>query len=244
MFFCQLSAKDVSFFIPQDHKQYIQVDSLFKIMEKAEQNFQAYELKVVRDKSVREDEISIKGEYLEFALKNNLLDSSFVLEYCTLLKNMIVNKENYFSLLLSTLEGNDRVACFNFIKSINHSLEQAATLERKFRIKNADMNKPDFKSEKAELEYTDNLNSDLNEILKMEDDDFDYKTEIKAVKRETEKDTTTVTLIDLGTPVEVSMDFTNEDENSAMVSSMVDFFSQVEKPEDKGNDQTEILETE
>lgn len=212
-------------------------------MEKAEQDFQILELKVVRDKNVREDEINIKGEYLEFALKNNLLDSSSVIEYCALLKNMIVKKENYFSILLSALEGNDRVACFNFVKSIGHSLEQASTLERKFRIKNADISKPDISSEKRELKYTDNLNGDLDKILEMEDDDFNYKTEIKVIERDIEKDTTTVTLIDSGTPVEISMDFTDENENSAMVSSMADFFIQAEKSEEEESVQSEIVET-
>lgn len=222
-FFSQVFAKNISFFIPEDHALYSTVDSLHKTMNKCEREFSQFELKVIREQNVRTDKISVKGQYLNFALENKLTDTISVLKYCTLLKNSLSAKESYFTKLLSALKGDERAMCFSFLKQTKSLISEATLINREFREKTFVQEKPKLGSTNESLKIEDNSNDILDEILK-EDDDFAYSHEMKFEKRDSAEDTTSVKMIGNTKSTEALLDIDTGNENESMINSMAGFF--------------------
>lgn len=223
LFVSQIFAKDISFFIPEDHELYSTLDSLHKIMNKSEIEFSQFETKVIRESNVRNDKIIVKGQYLNFALENRLTDTASVLKYCTLMNKSLSTKENYFSILLSALKGDERVMCFNFLKQIKNSISEASVLDREFREKTYVQEKPEIGNNNVSLKIEDNTNEILDEILK-EDEDFTYSHEMKFEKRDSIEDTTSIKMIGQTQNTDMLLKIDTINENESMINSMAGFF--------------------
>ncbi len=217
--------KDISFFIPEDHELYLTVDSLHKEMKRHEKEFLYFETKVIRESNVRSDKISVKGQYLNFALENKLADTASVLKFCVLQNKMYESREKYFSTLLSALEGDDRAMCFNFIKKIKSSVSEASAIDREFHEKAAVKAKPEFGNVKLSLKIEDNMDGGLEEILSEDSEEFSYSHEMTFEKRDSVEDTTSVVMLNNIETNDTGIDIEVENENSAMINSMANFFT-------------------
>lgn len=227
--------KDISFFIPKDHVLSATVDSLFQEMNDCESRFTLCENRIIRDKAIREDKISVKGQYLSHSLKHKLAKIENVVNYCKLLNEMLSAKETYFNTLLSALEGDNRAACFNFLKSTRSKKSEASALEREFSELAFIPDGPVMSDEKSELQIEDNLDGGLDEMLTNNNDLFSYDQEMKVEKVEREeitKDTAKLVLIDSGMSTEGLLDMAEDSsEHESMINSMASFFESGSKSE-------------
>ncbi len=125
------SARQVSFFVPEDHEKYALIDSLFQLMDSTDRAVIKIENRLIRDKNVRHDDLNVKGQYLQYLLKNKLSTPEKVLEYCNTLKNHNDVKMHYFNELLSTLKGDIRSKCFILWKNTRAELSQITEILQK-----------------------------------------------------------------------------------------------------------------
>lgn len=223
-FFSFVNAKGISFFISEDHELFPKVDSLYRSMNSIENEYLSLEKQVIRDASVRNDKINVKGEYLNFALDNNIIDTETIKNYCKSLNGMLCAKEAYFSTLLSALEGDERALCFNFIKKIKSNISDAVIIERNFNEKTFVQEKPSFGKNDVALQIEDNLNGGLEDILIDDKEVYNYTHEIKVEERENIKDTSEVIILTSTSDNSIA-ELEVNNENESMINSMVDFFN-------------------
>ncbi len=131
------NARQVSFFVPEDHEKYALIDSLFQLMDSTDRVVIKIENNLIKNKAIRHDEIQVKGQYLQYLLKHNLSTHEKVLEYCNAFKNHNNVKMHYFNELLSTLKGDVRSKCFILWKNARAELAQIEDILRKIDISEA-----------------------------------------------------------------------------------------------------------
>lgn len=237
-------SKKVSFFVPADHKSAVKIDSLFNSMEYCKEQLTKIENRVIKEKIIRDDEISIKAEYFKFGLKHKILTLSEILLYCNKLNEMLLVKETYLTTLLSVLEDNSRISCFNFLKSTKKMKEEASLLFREmnslsYKLKGSVINN----SGKDSLEIVDNLDGGLTELLKQDSDSFSYGQEIQVenIQRNDINDSDKVVVLLKTDSLQRNdmLDFMQDnDEYKDMINSMAEFFE-----DNPSNEQTSVDES-
>ncbi len=160
-----LHAKQVSFFVPEDHEKYDLIDSLFNLMVSLDHEFIKIENNLIRDKAIRLDELVVKEKYFKHQLKYNLSTTDNVLEYCKALRDLDEVKMHYFNELLSTLEGDIRAKCFILWKNARTELSQIIDIIQRFDISESSVNKITYYNNETQDEAPALNEPSLEDIL-------------------------------------------------------------------------------
>jgi hypothetical protein len=111
-------AEQVAFNIPDTHEKYPMLDSMFKASDTLDKKVNKLELKLIRLKAVRNSDLSAKIQYLDQQYKKKVLDTAAILTYYRAAQAYYQSCENYFSELLTVLQGEDIVRCNNMLRAV------------------------------------------------------------------------------------------------------------------------------
>ncbi len=187
-----LYALQISFFVPEDHEKYDLIDSLYSRMDSLDCAFTKIENNVIRDKTIRSEELVVKEQYLKHQLKYNLATKEHVLEYCTAFKIFMEARMNYFNELLSTLKGDIRSKCFILWKNSRTELAQITEILQKFDTQESEVHKITYRKKEPESESPSLKEPTLKDILGeelMSEDDYENPFEqSKTIMTKPERD--------------------------------------------------------
>ena len=180
---------EVSFYVPEDHEKYGLLDSLYTQIDATKQVMVQLEKKLIRDKMVREDDLTVKGQYFDYLLKQKQSTIDKVLEFCNTVKNHYSLQENYFSELLSILEDDSRAKCFIFLKNARTELGKINTIIAKYDSQEEKENITIDRGGRNELsDDYDNINDPLSDILAPDEDENPFAgTENTMIKLEIDR---------------------------------------------------------
>ena len=169
------NAKEVSFFVPEDHEQYAYFDSLYKVIESTGQEAAQLEKKVVKENGILGSTMAVKEQYFDHLLQNKLCDTAAILKYCRAAKRNYAAKEQYFDQLLPIMKGDDRANCFLYLKHARGELAKVDNIIYKYTAKNnKDMNVIEYDThKKLEIEEPEIKDPSLDDILGSPIDDED-----------------------------------------------------------------------
>ncbi len=186
------TADEVSFYVPEDHEQYSLLDSLYTQIDATKQVMVQLENKLIRDKAVREDDLTVKGQYFDYLLKHKQSTIDKILEFCYSVKNHYGLQENYFTELLSILEDDSRAKCFIFLRNARTELGKINTIIAKYDKEEEKKNFRIDRGERNELsDDYDNINDPLSDILGSEEDEDPFaETENTMIKLEIDRSET------------------------------------------------------
>ncbi len=103
----------VSFDIPEDHKDFPYLDSLYNQITKLHTIVKQKEKKFLTDPLVlRQKKFEAKEEYFDLLITSNKVKTSVLLAFYEQLKQYYETRMAYFEKLLSILKGDDRPPCF------------------------------------------------------------------------------------------------------------------------------------
>ena len=192
---------EVSFYVPEEHAKYGLLDSLYTQINATKQIMVQLEKKLIRDKAVREDDLTVKGQYFDYLLKQKQSTLDKVLEFCNTVKNHYSLQENYFTELLSILKDDSRAKCFIFLKNARTELGKINTIIAKYDTNEEKKNLIIDRGGRNELsDDYDNINDPLSDIIDTDDDENPFagsentmiKLEIDRSESEDMEDTTEV----------------------------------------------------
>lgn len=201
LFVLHATGDDVSFYVPEDHEKYGLLDSLYTQIEASKQVMEQLENRLIRDKAIREDDLTVKGQYFDYLLKQKKSTLDKILEFCYSVKNHYSLQENYFTELLSILEDDSRAKCFIFLRNARTELGKINIIIAKYDKKEEKNTLIIDRGGRNELsDDYDNINDPLSDILEPEEDENPFagtentmiKLEIDRSETEGMRDTTKV----------------------------------------------------
>ncbi len=103
----------VSFDIPEDHKDFAFLDSLYTRISKLDKIVKQKEKRYLTDPLVaRQKKFVAKEEYFDLLVESQTINSKTLLAFYNQLKQYYESRMLYFEKLLSILEGDSRAPCF------------------------------------------------------------------------------------------------------------------------------------
>ena len=163
---------EVSFYVPEDHEKYALLDSIYTQIDATKQVMVQLENKLIRDKAVREDDLTVKGQYFDYLLKLKKSTIEKILEFCHSVKNHYGLQENYFTELLLILKDDSRAKCFVFLKNARTEIGKINTIIAKYDKKEEKENFIIDHGKRNELsDDYENINNPFSDIIGSEDED-------------------------------------------------------------------------
>lgn len=115
--FAFLAYSSVSFDIPEDHKDFPFLDSLYTRIVQLKKHIKCKEKKFITDPLVaRQKKFVAKEQYFDMLLESQMIDRKELLAFYSKLQKYYETRMVYFNKLLSILIGDDRAPCFSLYK--------------------------------------------------------------------------------------------------------------------------------
>ena len=121
-----------SFNIPEDHKDFPYLDSLYTQIVKLKKYIEQKEKKLITDPVIaRQKKFAAKEEYFDMLLESQMISRKELLAFYEKLKQYYEMQMVFFDRLLSILKGDDRAPCFSQYKQArdNYGAIQQAILK-------------------------------------------------------------------------------------------------------------------
>ena len=130
--FAFLAYSSVSFDIPEDHKDFPFLDSLYTQIVKLKRSITQKEKKLITDPLIaRQKKFAAKEQYFDMLWESQMISRTELLAFYSKLEQYYETRMVYFDKLLSILKGDDRAPCFSLYKQArdNYGAIQQAILK-------------------------------------------------------------------------------------------------------------------
>jgi hypothetical protein len=112
------NAEQVAFDIPANHEKSPMLDSMFRASDTLDKKVNKIELRLIKVKTIRNGNLNAKVQYLDQQYKKKVLDTAAILNYYRAAQAYYQSCENYFTELLTVLQGSDVVRCNNMLRAV------------------------------------------------------------------------------------------------------------------------------
>lgn len=112
----------VEFLVPDTSAKYDLIDSLYTCMTKLETQIQTLEKSVIKDPSVRKDDLNTKLDYLKYLKEYQLCPENKIQTCKELYKDYLNCRMTYFQELLTVLQDDSRAHCFALFRKSRDEL--------------------------------------------------------------------------------------------------------------------------
>ncbi len=179
------TGKQISFFIPEDHEKYGLIDSLYVLMDSSSHVVIKLENRLIKDKAIRHDKLTVKEQYFNYLLKHKLSTNEKILEYCKAVKYHNNVKMNYFNELLSALEGDIRAKCFILWKNARTELAQISDIVHKFDVSESNNSSIQYSNKELENDQVEIEEPSVDDILgpDIADEEEDYENPFAGMEK-------------------------------------------------------------